>query len=96
VSEPVSAAPVTEPASVDLSTAEASDDLVEQIREIWQEVLGIERVEVDDDLFDLGGHSLTVTRIIARMRERLGLELEIDDFFDYPTIAGALHVVNAR
>ncbi|GAA2014495.1 condensation domain-containing protein [Catenulispora yoronensis] len=76
--------------------AGADADLVEQIREIWQEVLGVPRVEVDDDLFDLDGHSLTVTQIVARMRARLGIEIPIDVLFDNPTIAGALDAVNAH
>jgi acyl carrier protein len=75
---------------------ELAGELVEQVREIWQEVLGIERIELDDDLFDLGGHSLTITRIIARMRARLDLDIPLDVFFDHPTIAGALDAVDVR
>src|SRR5690606_29970917 len=37
---------------------ETADPILEQVRAIWQDVLRIDRVEVDDDLFDLGGHSL--------------------------------------
>jgi acyl carrier protein len=65
-------------------------ELVEAVREIWQQVLGIERIELDDDLFELGGHSLTITRIIALMQERLGVDVPLDDLFDNPTIIGAL------
>jgi|GEM_PF-3182109 len=62
--------------------------LNDQIREIWEEVLGISPIADDDDIFDLGGHSLTITQIIARMRKRLDIEVSLDDFFDNPTIAG--------
>jgi amino acid adenylation domain-containing protein len=58
------------------------------IREIWQDVLKIDDIGLDDDLFDLGGHSLTITRIIARMQDRLGVSMPLDAFFDTPTIAG--------
>jgi acyl carrier protein len=84
------------PSVIAIADADADADLVEQIRQIWQEVLGVARVEVDDDLFDLDGHSLTVTRIAARMRARLGIDISIDALFDNPTIAGALDAVNAR
>lgn len=63
---------------------------IEQVREIWQEVLGVSPILDDDDIFDLGGHSLTITQIIARMEKRLGLKVELDDFFDHPTIAGVM------
>ncbi|MEU3162793.1 condensation domain-containing protein [Streptosporangium sp. NPDC006930] len=62
--------------------------LNDQVREIWEEVLGISPIADDDDIFDLGGHSLTITQIIARMRKRLDIEVSLDDFFDNPTIAG--------
>ncbi|MFS1300199.1 condensation domain-containing protein [Streptosporangium longisporum] len=62
--------------------------LTDQIREIWEEVLGISPIDDHDDIFDLGGHSLTITQIIARMRKRLDIEVSLDAFFDTPTIAG--------
>ena len=77
-------------------TAEPAGELVEAVREIWQEVLGIERIELHDDLFELGGHSLTITRIIALMQERLGVDVPLDDLFDNPTIVGALDAAGLR
>jgi acyl carrier protein len=76
--------------------AEPAGELVEAVREIWQQVLGIERIELHDDLFELGGHSLTITRIIALMQERLGVDVPLDDLFDNPTIVGALDAVGLR
>jgi hypothetical protein len=61
------------------------------IAEIWAEVLGIEpagRLGVHDDFFALGGHSLLVTRLAARVRDELGVDLAPRDFFAHPTIAG--------
>ncbi|MBG0815923.1 phosphopantetheine-binding protein [Planomonospora sp. ID82291] len=67
--------------------------LTEQIREIWEEVLNISPIDDHDDVFDLGGHSLTITQIIVRMRKRLGVDVELDDFFDNPTIAGIVAIL---
>ncbi|WP_067178593.1 condensation domain-containing protein [Microtetraspora niveoalba] len=67
--------------------------LADEIRAIWQEVLGIDEIGDDEDLFDLGGHSLTITQIIARMQKRLGIEVSLDVFFDTPTIAGVVESV---
>ncbi|MBV1854816.1 non-ribosomal peptide synthetase [Catellatospora tritici] len=58
-----------------------------QVYEIWREVLGHGEFGPDDDLFDLGGHSLTVTKIAARLRQRLGVDLPLHVFFDTPTIS---------
>lgn len=54
----------------------------------------IDDIGPDDDLFDLGGHSLTVTQIAARMRRQLGIDLPLHVFFDTPTIAGLVAAAN--
>jgi len=61
---------------------------VEQaIAEIWQEVLGVERVGVHEKFFQLGGHSLLLVRVHARLRERFGTELSMMDLFKYPDVS---------
>ncbi|MBG0829764.1 non-ribosomal peptide synthetase [Planomonospora sp. ID67723] len=56
---------------------------------MWAEVLGVtEPVGADDDFFDLGGHSLTATQIIARIQERFAVAVPIALLFEHPTVAG--------
>ncbi|MEV4489952.1 amino acid adenylation domain-containing protein [Micromonospora coxensis] len=74
-------------------TAAPDDPVVEQLRQIWQEVLRIPDIGVHEDLFDLGGHSLTITRISGRIQQRLGVEVPLDDFFETPTIAEIAEIV---
>ncbi|MGI5282875.1 condensation domain-containing protein [Nonomuraea polychroma] len=86
-------APNVAVAAAGSTPAVAGHPLLAEITAIWEEVLKFSPVEPHDDIFDLGGHSLTITQIIARMRKRLNVEIELDDFFDNPTIAGVLEVI---
>ncbi len=57
------------------------------LAEIWREVLGVEKVGIYDDFFDLGGHSLLVTQVVSRLCETLGIELPVSALFEFVTIA---------
>ncbi|HEY0636929.1 MAG TPA: amino acid adenylation domain-containing protein [Pseudonocardiaceae bacterium] len=64
---------------------------------IWREVLGTDRVGVDDDFFALGGHSLLATQVIARMRaltEGTGAQVGVMDLFQHPTVRGLAALVS--
>jgi natural product biosynthesis luciferase-like monooxygenase protein len=57
-----------------------------QIAEIWREVLGVDRVGVDDNFFDLGGHSLLMAQVHGRLREVVPGELPLVKLLEHPTI----------
>ncbi|WP_062435449.1 non-ribosomal peptide synthetase [Herbidospora daliensis] len=67
---------------------QAGDETAEVVREIWEEVLGLDHIGDDESLFELGGHSLTIARIAARIHDRLGVDVPFYVFFDVPTVAG--------
>jgi acyl-coenzyme A synthetase/AMP-(fatty) acid ligase/acyl carrier protein len=56
------------------------------VADIWKTVLRVERVGLHDNFFDIGGHSLLVLQVHARLRKRLGREIEITDLFRYTTV----------
>jgi amino acid adenylation domain-containing protein len=57
------------------------------ITKLWEEVLGIDKVGVNDNFFDLGGHSLFVVLLHNRMKDIFQKELSIVDLFRYPTVS---------
>jgi amino acid adenylation domain-containing protein len=58
-----------------------------ELAAIWAEVLSLERVGIDDNFFDLGGHSLAAARIISRVAAAFAVDLPIKVLFDRPTVA---------
>ncbi|HEX2189661.1 MAG TPA: amino acid adenylation domain-containing protein, partial [Longimicrobiaceae bacterium] len=56
------------------------------LADAWAEALGVERVGVHDDFFDLGGHSLAAARAVARVRERTGRDLPLAELFRGGTV----------
>ncbi|MFJ3669662.1 amino acid adenylation domain-containing protein [Streptomyces sp. NPDC090106] len=73
------------------------DETERIVAEVWADVLGLERVGLDDSFFDLGGHSLLATMAVSRIAQRLGREIELRTVFEHPTVRGfAPRVAAAR
>jgi amino acid adenylation domain-containing protein len=75
------------------------DELEARIADLFGEALGIEGVGRDDGFFELGGDSLLVTEVLARLGERTGTRLPLDILVDAPTpatLAAAIERLRAR
>jgi acyl-CoA synthetase (AMP-forming)/AMP-acid ligase II len=70
-----------------LSFVAAQTPLEEMVAGVWREVLGVERVGVHDNFFDLGGRSLLITQAHSRLEQLLGRQLALVELFKYPTVS---------
>jgi acyl carrier protein len=61
---------------------------------LFKQVLGVDRVGVDDSFFDLGGHSLLGTILMASIDERLGVQMSLKNFLNDPTISGVAREID--
>lgn len=67
------------------------------LADIWAQVLGLDKVGIEDNFFQIGGHSLLATRIISRCRQRFNVDLPLRELFESPTVATlALLIERAR
>jgi acyl carrier protein len=66
------------------------------IAEIWQNLLGMESIGIDDNLFELGGDSLLGIQLLSRVRTGFAVELHPVDFFREPTIAALAAIVETK
>jgi phthiocerol/phenolphthiocerol synthesis type-I polyketide synthase E len=86
-SEPGHEVEVTEVRAGEPGTPPATE-LEATIAGIWSRMLGVDRVGVDDDFFDLGGDSLIAVQLIAQLRKAVGVRLPMRSLFEAPTVAG--------
>lgn len=63
-----------------------TDDIERTLAGFWEELLGIERVGIQDSFFDLGGHSLIAVRLFAKIKKTFNVDYPISILFEAPTI----------
>src|SRR5271154_5449555 len=79
------AKPITDQASAQSSTATA-DETTKQLVRIWQELLGIESIGLDQNYFDLGGDSVLAVHLFAQIEKVFNVKLPLATLFEAPTI----------
>ncbi|HYH08468.1 MAG TPA: amino acid adenylation domain-containing protein [Thermoanaerobaculia bacterium] len=63
---------------------------------IWSEVLRRDRVSLGDNFFEIGGHSLKAAQAVSRIRQRLGRDVTLKDFFTAPTLGALAEIASSR
>ncbi len=71
-------------------------DLEQLLATIWSEILGVARISRNDRFFDLGGHSLDAIRVVYRVEEFLGIDLEVRTLFEAQTLVELAWQVEAK
>ncbi|MFT3661297.1 MAG: amino acid adenylation domain-containing protein [Gordonia sp. (in: high G+C Gram-positive bacteria)] len=80
------ALPVPEFGSLEAEYVAPESEVEEKLAAVFADVLGVDRVSVTESFFDAGGNSLSAMRLVARAGEALGVELNVRDLFDAPTV----------
>ncbi|MGG1642432.1 non-ribosomal peptide synthase/polyketide synthase [Paenibacillus sp. NRS-1782] len=67
-----------------------------QLALIWQDILGVARVGIRDNFFEIGGHSLRATLLVSRIQKELGCSLSLREVFQWPTVESMARLVKER
>ena len=71
-------------------------ELERTLVKIWQELLRVETVGVEDNFFDLGGHSLLLLRMVQEIQNALGLEIALLEMFEHPTVSSLARHLSSK
>lgn len=63
---------------------------------IWKELLGVEKVGIDDDFFELGGHSLAAVSMMSKIKEATGQKLPLTVLFQHPSLRKLAALLDAK
>ncbi|GAA0272202.1 hypothetical protein GCM10010302_07250 [Streptomyces polychromogenes] len=78
---------------VDETSRPPATDAEREMARLWEDVLAVSGIGVEDDFFALGGHSLLLTRLLSRVAETFGVRLTMREVFETPTVSGFLRQV---
>jgi amino acid adenylation domain-containing protein len=78
------------PAEEPDDTAPALSEAVDRLCRVFADALGVPRLLPDDNFFELGGHSLIAVRLVRRLRDKEGIDLNIQQFLEGPTVTDVL------
>ncbi|MDK1314045.1 SDR family NAD(P)-dependent oxidoreductase [Pseudoalteromonas ardens] len=72
---------------IDTEYQQPSNETEQQLTDVWSALLGLQRIGVNDDFFELGGDSLIATKLVSAIRSNLDVDVTLGQVFGKPTIA---------
>ena len=79
----------------EISPEKPRTELEAKLADIWKELLNVETIDIRDNFFRLGGHSILAVRVMAAIRRQLALNLSMVKLFEYPTIEALAAYITA-
>ncbi len=71
------------------------NDTEKRLGELWQEILKLDNIAVNDSFFVLGGHSLLISELLIRIKKQFKAEIKIQDFLEQPTIENLAAIIDS-
>ncbi len=89
--------PSTESEHSSVSEPPETTELEDAVIEVFSEALGVSRIPLNANFFDLGAHSLLIAEVHSKLQEKLGREISLVDLFEFPTVSSlARHLGGAE
>jgi amino acid adenylation domain-containing protein len=82
--------------AVETSYVPPSTPIEAELALIWAEILSIDKIGVNDEFLELGGHSLAATQIVSRVLKKFRLEIPLQSLFQAPTIARMAEIIREK
>lgn len=73
-----------------------TSELEQKISAVWQQVLGLEQIGVNENFFDLGGHSISMVQAHVKLREVVKSEITLIDMFRFPTVGALASYIHSK
>jgi amino acid adenylation domain-containing protein len=86
--------PAATRAAVDARFVAAETETQKKIAGVWQQALGVDKIGIDDNFFDAGGHSLLMIEVQWKLTEALGREVTLVEMFENPTVRSLAEYVS--
>ena len=81
---------------VALEPESALSETEKEVLKLWIEILGRNPIRKEDSFFEVGGNSLLIIKLHARLNEQLGVNITISDLFRYPTCASQAKFIDMQ
>jgi len=81
--------------ALDTVFEEPRTPIEKELAQTWSEILSLQEIGVNDNFFDLGGHSLAATRVVTQVIKKFKLEMPLHALFAAPTVAEMAAVITA-